>query len=603
MHRSYLSLIDFKKHTNSLHNLLEYLNDGNPYQQYTLEKLTSFLKKGLSNYREILIPKKDKDFRVLKAPNDELKFLQEKIKKILEVKYNSVTAPSLVHGYVKSFNKDVRTIRSNAEKHVGKKYVFNIDLENFFDSITPTKAYRCLGYSPIDIKSSHEIKVSLLEICFVRVDDKYVLPQGAPSSPILSNIACRDLDYMLLHVAKQYNQVVTRYADDITFSGNKDINYKDLLNTLTQRLKKHGFRINPSKVRLKNSNQRQIVTGLVVNTRVSPKKEYINETKVMLHNWAKHGLGVATERYKSIYNISDFSEIKFKNTIEGRIDFIGSILNGFNKNHPSPLYSKLQEKYTLLAHGINYEFISDADCRNELVNRALETTKAIKDKHKYPTKEYRFISYCNGSYLQIEKLIKYYLELKYNNNFLLIREKIYKLNYNGEKIKKDRFAKKRKSELPSVESENYLAKKEEVGLDEVSKKVNRFMHFKNEEIERAFMKESFRYDNYAWPRYIDFIRKIRNAYSHGKASSKYLFNRTKQDFIREFVKDKNYDLDHIRYASRETITEKYSHIKNEVMEFQFRDWFESYPFDDVKRAVQIISDKIKELEEVKKRRR
>src|SRR5690606_37339505 len=98
------------------------------------------------------------------------------------------------------------------------------------------------------------------------------LPQGAPSSPIISNLICEILDYRLLKISKKYKLDYTRYADDLTFSTN-DKKFLDLKTEFYKKLENEliraGFRINEKKKRLQMSNSRQVVTGLVVNEKIN----------------------------------------------------------------------------------------------------------------------------------------------------------------------------------------------------------------------------------------------------------------------------------------------------------------------------------------------
>ena len=112
------------------------------------------------------------------------------------------------------------------------------------------------------------------------------LPQGAPSSPIISNLICEILDHRLLKIAKKYKLDYTRYADDLTFSTN-DKKFLGLQTEFYEEISKEiiraGFKINEKKKRLQLRDSRQVVTGLVVNKKINVNRIYYKETRAMAH--------------------------------------------------------------------------------------------------------------------------------------------------------------------------------------------------------------------------------------------------------------------------------------------------------------------------------
>ena len=118
------------------------------------------------------------------------------------------------------------------------------------------------------------------------------LPQGAPSSPIITNLIARILDYRIVKIAKKYRFTYSRYADDMTVSTNRELASNKLRTTkeldkflaeLEKVIVASGFKINNKKTRLSNNMQRQEVTGLVVNKKINVKREYIKNTRAMAH--------------------------------------------------------------------------------------------------------------------------------------------------------------------------------------------------------------------------------------------------------------------------------------------------------------------------------
>lgn len=240
----------------------------------------------ISCYNTFMIKKKSGGFRQILAPKKQLKWLQRKLSNIL---YEIYEPKRIATGFIK--NKNVVT---NAEAHVNKKFVLNIDIENFFDSIHFGRVLGMFRNYPFNFE--YKIAVSLSQlVCF---DAK--LPQGAPTSPIITNFICRNLDSALLGLSAKYKLVCTRYCDDISFSTKASafptgIVYKDnddiiIGEELLEIFNKNRFKINKAKIRLQSSKSRQIVTGIVVNQKVNiPNKKY-RKFRAILHNAYCNGL-------------------------------------------------------------------------------------------------------------------------------------------------------------------------------------------------------------------------------------------------------------------------------------------------------------------------
>ena len=241
-------------------------------------------------YNSFTIPKKNGGERIIHAPKKELKFLQKKLANVLwecylesiesKSKGKNFKTPVLSHAFEKG-----KSIITNSQIHRNKKYILNIDLKNFFDSFNFGRV-RGFFIKDRDFAVTPEIATVIAQIaCY---QDK--LPQGAPSSPIITNLITRILDYRIVKIAKKYRFTYSRYADDMTFSTNRELNSnklrasKELDNFLTELeevIISSGFEINPNKTRLSNNMQRQEVTGLVVNKKINVKREYIKNTRAM----------------------------------------------------------------------------------------------------------------------------------------------------------------------------------------------------------------------------------------------------------------------------------------------------------------------------------
>lgn len=200
-----------------------------------------------THYEVFRIEKKSGGYREIAVPSLRLGIMQRWIlKNILE----KVPISEHAHGFLRG-----RSIVSNAIPHSKCESLVNVDIKDFFPSISYEvvhSVFKELGYTK-------ELCQTFSELCTYRD----YLPQGAPTSPMISNIVCRRLDKRLGSLAKFHNANYTRYADDITFSGDKNILF--LLAGIREIIEDEGFILNHSKTRFKLGGQRKIVTGLVVN--------------------------------------------------------------------------------------------------------------------------------------------------------------------------------------------------------------------------------------------------------------------------------------------------------------------------------------------------
>ncbi len=155
-------------------------------------------------YKRFEIPKKRGGTREIFAPATSLKIVQQKLNQVLQIVYK--VKPS-AHGFVPE-----KSILSNALPHVRKRFVLNLDLKDFFPSINFGRVRGLFMHRPYT--RNHEVATTLAQICCFNG----YLPQGAPSSPIVSNMICAKLDSELQRLAKEHRCTYTRYADDITIS-------------------------------------------------------------------------------------------------------------------------------------------------------------------------------------------------------------------------------------------------------------------------------------------------------------------------------------------------------------------------------------------------
>lgn len=276
-------------------------------------------------YDTFLIPKKSGGHRVINAPKEPLKSLQKKLsKKLWEyelfLRNKNHKVNTISHAFEPKYdythpNGEVsmvkKTIISNAKVHRNKKYVLNVDLEDFFGSF---HFGRVKGFFERNKNYELPTEVSLLLAQLTCYQGE--LPQGAPTSPILTNMICQILDFRLSKLAKLYKLNYTRYADDLTFSTNDKkflLHYDDFFEKLNSEIIKAGFSLNEKKTRLQYRQSRQSVTGLTVNQKISVPREYYKLTKAMAHRL-----------YQGKEMILDRQEVTI-NVLSGRFAFIDQI--------------------------------------------------------------------------------------------------------------------------------------------------------------------------------------------------------------------------------------------------------------------------------------
>lgn len=264
------------------------------------------LKKKGSFYKSFYINKKNGSKRLINEPLHQLHAIQKEIATFLLVK-RYVTENS--HGF--ELNKSIIT---NASNHVNKKIVLNIDLENFFPSITKNKIVNVLT-------SEFKLKENEADILAEMLTFKNILPQGAPSSPIISNYVCEKLDKELHKFCKSFNIVYSRYADDLTFSFEFNKIPKLIVKDIYSIIEKHEFKINTQKTRYFYKNRRQVVTGLVVNEKVNVKKEFQKRIRAILYNWKTKGFKNVTDTFLVKYG----NDKELISTLSGWINFLGQV--------------------------------------------------------------------------------------------------------------------------------------------------------------------------------------------------------------------------------------------------------------------------------------
>lgn len=276
-------------------------------------------------YKVFRISKRKGGFREICAPVSGIKRLQKRLSGILLECYSPKFC---VHGYVKS-----RSIRTNAYIHRRKRLIINADLKDFFDSVNFGRVRGLFRSYPFGFND--EVATVLAQVCCFEGK----LPQGASSSPVISNFICYRLDNELISFAKKYKLDYSRYADDITFSTNlKGLpagvgKIRDNRILLSEQLKSiiqnNGFSINEDKVRYAFKTNRQEVTGLIVNDGINVPRSYVKRIRSMLHSWEKFGIANAAREHFDKFNYKhknpQYPDLAFKNEITGMINYVGQI--------------------------------------------------------------------------------------------------------------------------------------------------------------------------------------------------------------------------------------------------------------------------------------
>jgi len=436
----------------SKEDLLHLLNEVKPliYGEKTvpfqMKQLTLYAnpKLGGKRYEEFKIRKKSGAERSIHAPVAGLKALQKTLSFILQCMHEPHKAAM---GFVRN-----KSIVDNARLHEGNRYVYNIDLKDFFPSIDQARVWKCLQLKPFNlIKSSatepeymkwddfkkvylkteepvkflkgkerlftntpygtiyvannfdkakekfvllggstlktkggkslegtlwlvnkvpntnrQEIANIIASLCCTEMEvgrkneageweavKRNVLPQGAPTSPVLTNVICQRLDFILSGVAKRFGLTYSRYADDITFSSMHNVYQpeSDFLKELHRIIAEQGFHIKESKTRLQKDGHRKEVTGLLVNEKANVQQRYIKQLRMWLYYWERYGYDRAYSFFIQQYLAEKVNGVKGKpnmaNVIGGKLDYLKMV-----KGIQNVLYLKLKGRFDKLTDNI-----------------------------------------------------------------------------------------------------------------------------------------------------------------------------------------------------------------------------------------------------------
>ena len=459
---------------------------------FELKQITwySNTKVNTKRYKEFSIKKKSGKERIIHAPVKGLKSIQKTLNLILQCVFEPHAA---AYGFVNG-----KSIVDNAKIHVGQRFVYNIDLKDFFPSIDQARVWKCLQLKPFNLFNSSdttevslhkpkikvkqfttefgetifykfennrliliidrkgnfekykerltkhitrpiigphffsrelleydkEIKKAISEylkrhigsslnlnqsnqfetrsniasiisnLCCTEMiverknengdwemKSKNVLPQGAPTSPLITNIICQRLDYLLSAVAKRFGLIYSRYADDITFSSMHNVYQleSDFIKELDRIITEQGFHIKESKTRLQKDGYRKEVTGLLVNEKANVQQRYIKQLRMWLYYWERYEYERAAEFFVKDYSNTNLvngqarlenqrmdrwnaKEFKFSNEykekrpinmvkiIRGKLNYLRMV-----KGVESDLYQKLKNRFDILIGNVNFD--------------------------------------------------------------------------------------------------------------------------------------------------------------------------------------------------------------------------------------------------------
>jgi RNA-directed DNA polymerase len=405
---------------------------------FELKQLTWYAnpKLGGKRYFDFKIKKKSGTERCIHAPVNGLKSLQKTLSFVLQCVYQPHNAAM---GFVRS-----RSILDNAKIHVGSRYVYNIDLKDFFSSIDQARVWKCLQMKPFNLNKASSVEPEFMKwedfkkeylkegettfrkgkgrifantpygnlyaserldtnkdyyvllgskslktksgkplegtlwlvnnvpdtsrldianiiasLCCTEMEverksetgvwekvKRNVLPQGAPTSPVITNIVCQKLDYLLTGVAKRFGLNYSRYADDITFSSMHNVYQpeSEFLKELHRIIAEQNFHIKESKTRLQKDGYRKEVTGLLVNEKANVQQRYIKQLRMWLYYWERYGYERASGFFLQQY-IADKGQVKkgkphMANVISGKLDYLKMVKGADNE-----LYQKLKARF------------------------------------------------------------------------------------------------------------------------------------------------------------------------------------------------------------------------------------------------------------------
>lgn len=267
-------------------------------------------------YREYKIPKKDGSFRLIEDPKPDLKKALRKINHFLQAAYY-FRRPQSVHGFcISPKHQERRNILSNASRHIGNPYMVNLDMEDFFHTVS-------LNHVDEIWKQQFPGFRKNLSRLLTRITTRNGrLPMGAPTSPALSNYACLKLDADLESLTAYSGLTYTRFADDLTFSAQNPILETDL-KMVRDIIAESNFLVNEEKVKKFGPSDSKTVTGLIVTPQgVKLPEPYLPQIKEEIARL--RSVMLVEQRYQTGMSMRKLKLLKQE--LQGKINFAGMVL-------------------------------------------------------------------------------------------------------------------------------------------------------------------------------------------------------------------------------------------------------------------------------------
>ena len=297
-------------------------------------------------YSQFKIKKKSGGFRTISAPrNRSFTLMLRYVNEIFKAVY---TPSEFAMGFTEG-----RSVVTNASKHKGMNYVFNTDIKDFFPSIEQPRVWKRLQLKPINF--SQPIANVLAGLCSMRGEKQsdgkynYILPQGAPTSPIITNMICDTLDRRLAGLAKRFGVNYSRYADDITFSSMHNVYQAkgEFLTELKRIIEGQGFTMNERKTRLQKLGSRQEVTGVIISKKLNVTQKYVRDIRNVLYIWSRYGYSIAFSKFFPKYKL-DKGHVKkgtpdMVNVLDGKLMYLKMV-----KGEEDTVYKRLHDKFEKL---------------------------------------------------------------------------------------------------------------------------------------------------------------------------------------------------------------------------------------------------------------
>jgi RNA-directed DNA polymerase len=287
-------------------------------------------------YSAFRIPKSDGSSRLIEAPQESLKKVQQKLNFYLQAFYFGIRPAAAYGGLLSVINDFPVRILSNARRHLHRQWFFNLDLEDFYHQIPKAKVVEILRGT---IGISDKLANQMAGLCSF----KNRLPMGAPTSCILANYACLDMDKALQLLADRNNLRYTRYIDDLTFSSKKQLS-DALIEVIRTAITQCGFVINENKVSIKHLNDTPEITGLMIlPNKIDISNDYIKVLRQDITFYRR--MTKAGERITKVFQARTLS--LYRQHLQGKINFVG-----FVRSKADATYRQLKKNMTVVvAHG------------------------------------------------------------------------------------------------------------------------------------------------------------------------------------------------------------------------------------------------------------